>query len=151
MMKSSYADLIQKEDAIQSPFRPGMSATVEIQTERADSVLTVPIQAVTTRADSTGRIKSALEKREEKKSKKKDAVQEEENREYVFVYDNGKARLQVVKTGIEDNMYIEVTKGLKQGDEVIVAPYRAVSKTLRNGDKVNKVNKKDLFKKDKKK
>ncbi len=151
MLKSSYADLIKKKDVIQSPFRPGMSATVEIQTERADSVLTVPIQAVTTRADSTGRIKSALEKREEKKSKKKDAVQEKETREYVFVYDNGKARLQAVKTGIQNNMYIEITRGLKQGDEVIVAPYLAVSKTLRNGDKVNKVDKKDLFKKENKK
>jgi len=67
MLKKSYADLIKPENPIPSPFRPGMSATVEIQTKRADNVLSVPIQAVTTRADSTGRQKTAREKREEAK------------------------------------------------------------------------------------
>ncbi len=149
MLKSSYQDLIKENDAIKSPFRPGMSATVEIQTDRVSGVLTVPIQAVTTRADSTGRLKTAAEKRDEEKSKKKESVKEE-NKEYVFVYNNGKAELREVKTGIQDNTYIEIKEGLKDGEEVIIAPYRAVSKTLRNGSDVIKVDKKDLFKSDKK-
>ncbi len=144
MLKSSYADLIRPKNLIPSPFRPGMSATVEIQTKRADSVLAVPIQAVTTRADSTGRMKSALEKREEKKIQKGSQIQKK-TKEYVFLYKNGIAKLQRVKTGIQDNMYIEITKGVKEDQEVITAPYRLVSKTLKNGDKVKKVNKKELF------
>ncbi|VAW27863.1 ABC transporter, RND-adapter-like protein, partial [hydrothermal vent metagenome] len=144
MLKSSYADLIRPKNLIPSPFRPGMSATVEIQTKRADNVLTVPIQAVTTRADSTGRMKSALEKREEKKTKKSTQLQKK-TKEYVFLYKKGIAKLQRVKTGIQDNMYIEIKKGVKEGQEVITAPYRLVSKTLKNGDKVKKVNKKELF------
>jgi len=144
MLKSSYADLIRPKNLIPSPFRPGMSATVEIQTKRADNVLAVPIQAVTTRADSTGRIKSALEKREEKKTQKNTQLQKK-TKEYVFLYQKGIAKLQRVKTGIQDNMYIEIKKGVKEGQEVITAPYRLVSKTLKNGDKVKKVNKKELF------
>ena len=145
MLKSSYADLIRPQNPIPSPFRPGMSATVEIQTKRADHVLAVPIQAVTTRADSTGRIRTALEKREEKKTKKKADVVKKKSEEYVFLYKEGVAKLQKVETGIQDNMYIEIKKGVKEGDEVITAPYRLVSKLLRNGDKVKKVPKKELF------
>ncbi len=144
MLKSSYADLIRPKNLIPSPFRPGMSATVEIQTKRADNVLAVPIQAVTTRADSTGRMKSILEKREEKKEQKGNQLQKK-TKEYVFIYDKGIAKLQKVKTGIQNNMYIEIKKGLKEGQEVITAPYRLVSKTLKNGAKVKKVAKKELF------
>ena len=123
-----------------------MSATVEIQTKRADHVLAVPIQAVTTRADTTGRVKSALEKREEKKThKRKTGELQKKIQDYVFLYQNGTARLQKVKTGIQDNMYIEINKGVKEGQEVITAPYRLVSKTLKNNDKVKKVDKKELF------
>ena len=143
MLKSSYEDLIKKGDKISSPFRPGMSATVEIQTERVDNALSVPIQAVTTRADTTGRLKSAREKREEQKNKK--VKKTEKAKEYVFVYDNGKAILTPVKTGIQDNMYIQILKGLEEGQEVITAPYRAISKQLKNGDEVEKVDKKKLF------
>ena len=145
MLKSSYADLIRPKNPIPSPFRPGMSATVEIQTKRADHVLAVPIQAVTTRADTTGRVKSALEKREEKKTHKTGGELQKKIQDYVFLYQNGTARLQKVKTGIQDNMYIEIKKGVKEGQEVITAPYRLVSKTLKNGEKVKKVNKKELF------
>lgn len=145
MLKSSYADLIRPKNPIPSPFRPGMSATVEIQTKRADNVLSVPIQAVTTRADSTGRIKSIRQKREEKKTKKSNAQTQNKIKEYVFIYQNGIAKLQRVKTGIQNNMYIEIKKGVKEGQEVITAPYRLVSKILKNGDKVKKVDKKMLF------
>ncbi len=147
MLKSSYEDLIKPDAAIPSPFRPGMSATVEIETETAVDIVTIAIQAVTTRADTTGRIKSAKEKREAERLKKDKGVEtgSDKTDEYVFLYKDGKAKLQLVKTGIQDNTYIQITEGLKPGDEVIVAPYRAVSKTLKNNDDVEKVDKEDLF------
>jgi HlyD family secretion protein len=148
MLKDSYSDLVKHDAAISSPFRPGMSATVEIETETAVNILTVAIQAVTTRADTSGRIKSAKEKREEERVNSKKGVTEDNESadEYVFLYEDGIAILRKVSTGIQDNTFIEVTEGLSAGDEVIVAPYRAVSKTLKNKDKVEKVDKKDLFK-----
>ncbi len=148
MLKGSYENLVKPNDPIPSPFRPGMSATVEIQTETANNVLTVPIQAVTTRADTTGRVKSSREKREEKMGKEEDQLTEEEEEvhEYVFIYNEGVAKLTQVKTGVQDNTYIEITEGLKAGDKIITAPYRAVSKTLKKGDSVEEVKKEDLFK-----
>ena len=148
MLKESYKDLIKPNSQIPSPFRPGMSATVEIETETQYGILTVPIQAVTTRADTTGRIKSNREKLEDEKLDAKNIKTKERNelQEYVFVYSDETAILQKVKTGIQDNMYIEIKEGIEEGDEVIVAPYRAVSKTLKNKDEVEKVDKEDLFK-----
>ncbi|MDG1902710.1 MAG: efflux RND transporter periplasmic adaptor subunit [Bacteroidales bacterium] len=151
MLKTSYEDLIKSDAAISSPFRPGMSATVEIETETAVNIKTIAIQAVTTRADTSGRMKTAKEKREEERlsSEKGIGSSTDKIEEYVFVYEEGKAKLRKVKTGIQDNKYIEVTEGLKVGDEIIVAPYRAVSKTLKNNDNVEIVKKDELFKSDK--
>jgi HlyD family secretion protein len=148
MLKESYEDLIKPNSPIPSPFRPGMSATVEIETETEYGILTVPIQAVTTRADTTGRLKTAREKREESKVGDEETVKKEDEdiKEYVFLYKDGKAILSEVKTGIQDNTYIQITDGVKEGDEVITAPYRAVSKTLKNRDEVEKVKKEELFK-----
>lgn len=147
MLKDSYEDLIKPNSPIPSPFRPGMSATVEIETETAYGILTVPIQAVTTRADTTGRRKSSREKREEEKTKDSDVIRnKEEIKEYVFLFKDDKALLREVQTGIQDNSFIEIVSGLEAGDEVITAPYKAVSKTLKNDDEVEKVDLKDLFK-----
>ena len=151
MLKSSYEDLIKPDAAISSPFRPGMSATVDIETETEVNILTIAIQAVTTRADTSGRIKSVKEKREEERVNSKTGTDNSKDiaEEYVFVFKDGIAKLVKVSTGIQDNTYIEITEGLIEGDEVIVAPYRSVSKTLKNNDKVEKVDKKDLFTSDK--
>ncbi len=81
----------------------------------------------------------------EEVEKKKD---DEELLEYVFLYEDGKAVMQEVKTGIQDNMHIQILEGLENEQEIIVGPYRAVSKKLKDGDAVEKVDKKDLFKKD---
>ena len=149
MLVDSYSDLIKSDQLITSPFRPGMSATVDIETDVKYNILTIPIQAVTTRADTTGRLRSAREKREDTAGEDDEATKEtkkEEVKEYVFLYKDGKAVLQSVKTGIQDNTNIEITEGISAGDEVIVGPYRAVSKTLKNDDEVEKVSKEDLFK-----
>jgi len=66
--------------------------------------------------------------------------------EFVFVYVDGIAKLKKVETGIQDNTYIQIISGIEAGEEVIVSPYRAVSKTLKNNDEVEKVDKEELFK-----
>ncbi|MCD4664179.1 MAG: efflux RND transporter periplasmic adaptor subunit [Bacteroidales bacterium] len=154
LLKDSYKNLIKNDSYIKSPFRPGMSATVDIQTETANNILTVPIQAVTTRADTSGKIsgkKDEGEEGDENEESDEDEIinkEDEELQEYVFLYADGKAKLQKVKTGIQDNIHIQIVEGLEDEQEVIVGPYRAVSKKLKNGDEVKKVDKKDLFKKD---
>ena len=151
ILEDSYKDLIKENDLIKSPFRPGMSATVDIQTETANDILTVPIQAVTTRADTTeNEMKKETAEENEPDSDEdmtivEKPIRDEDLKEYVFSYDNGIARMVEVKTGIQDNTYIQIISGLKKDQEVIVAPYRAVSKKLKDGDKVKKVDKKDLF------
>ena len=148
LLKESYANLLKPNSAIPSPFRPGMSATVEIQTETALGILTIPIQAVTTRADTSGRTKTFRERREENQGKDDEEIRKEEEdiKEYVFLYVDGKAKLQEVKTGIQDNSNIQILSGLESGQEIIVSPYRAVSKSLKNNDEVEKVEKEELFK-----
>jgi len=149
ILQSSYQDMIDDSKISSSPFRPGMSASVEIQTETERDVPTVPIQAVTTRADTTGVVKEKRSANSEEGEKDAVNKEKEELVEYVFLYDEGKAKMQKVKTGIQDDMYIQIIEGVKEGDEVITGPYRAVSKKLKNGDEVIKVDKKDLFKTEK--
>jgi HlyD family secretion protein len=157
ILKDFYKDLLVGKEINYSPFRPGMSCTVEIQTETAENTLTVPIQAVTTRI-----AKDSLDKLNEQKKAKKEnsddevevvatAKKNDKIQECVFILSDGTAKKVDVKTGIQDNTYIQITSGLKAGDEIITAPYSAVSKLLKDGDKVKKVAKKDLFTKGKEK
>ncbi len=149
ILRESYKDLLLNKVEGYSPFRPGMSATVDIMTKKANNILSVSVQAVTTRIDT---VKKKLMNEKEKinaesngNDKSKQKLNNDEVQEYVFVYLNGTAKMLKVKTGIQDNTYIEITDGLKEKDEIIVAPYRAVSKDLKNGDKVKKVEMKELF------
>lgn len=125
ILPSSYAHLVS--DSIgTSPFRPGMSATVDIRTSSATNVLSVPIKAVTTRADTTSRIGTASRPEAETTEQKEDFI-------CVFVLSEGKARLRVIETGVQDNKYMEVKSGLNEGDVIIDGPYDLVSRKLRNG------------------
>lgn len=154
ILKDFYKDLLEGKDATYSPFRPGMSCTVEIQTETAENTLTVPIQAVTTRIAKDSLDKLNEQKKPEKEESDDDhevvttARKNDKVQECVFLLSDGTAKKVDVKTGIQDNTYIEIKSGLKEGDEIITAPYSAVSKQLNNGDKVKKVDKKDLFTKE---
>lgn len=146
MLKESYADLIQDSNKIASPFRPGMSATVDIQTKTVKDILSVPIQAVTARQDS-----SKMKKEDENAEKETKAVASKEvMKEYVFLLDKDRAVLREVKTGIQDNTHIQILEGLQDNDEVIIGPYSAVSKTLKDKDQVIKVDKNKLFEEKKK-
>ncbi len=150
ILKDSYTHLIPENNRLYFPFRPGMSATVDIQTETVADILTIPIQAVTTRADTTGKVSLRTTKAadEGKPEGENNEDEDKEFKEYVFVYEDGIARMQEVKTGIQDNTYIYIIEGLEDGQEVIVAPYRAVTKKLKNNDEVKKVDKEELFTED---
>ncbi len=151
ILPESYANMITKDKNLPSPFRPGLSATVEIQTEKTSNIWVIPIQAVTTRTDTADNKASRDTGKPDGKedAKKKEDVQEEA-KEYVFVLDNGKVKKVAVKTGIQDDTNIEIKSGLKGDEEVVTAPYLAVSKTLKDGSAVQKVNKEELFKEDNK-
>jgi len=151
ILPDSYKDLIAADKPNDSPFRPGMSATVDIQTESMVNVLTIPIQAVTTRADTSAAAVEKAKNAEESEAKNSDTKKKiEVAQEYVFLYDNGKAKMVKVKSGIQDNTYIQIVDGITEGQEIITAPYREVSKKLKHDDKVKKVEAKDLYSDDKK-
>ncbi len=113
-----------------NPLRPGMSATVDIQTEIRDGIITVPIQSVTTRTDTTKIVQN---------------LSDEEIRTLVFVTDGERALAKDVKTGIQDNSYIEILSGVSEGDRVVSAPFSAISKKLSDSTLVEIVKKDDLF------
>jgi HlyD family secretion protein len=156
ILSASYQDLMDARNLHLSPFRTGMSATVDIRTKSVKQTLSVPIQAVTTRSDSSASDKQKPEQRNGDDEAivvkdSKDKTNQKSNgdvkpEECIFVYDKGKAVMLKVTTGIQDNSYIQVLTGLKEGQEVISAPYTAISKLLRNGSKVTKVDKDQLFK-----
>lgn len=143
LLPESYQDLIGKRSF---PFRPGMSASADIQTKTHSNVLSVPINAVTTR-DKNDSLKTEKKKIDE--SNAKAAVTIIDDLEVVvFVIDkDGKVSKVKVKTDIQDINNIEVTEGLKAGDLVVTGPYDVVSKTLKVGKLVKVVDKKDLFEK----
>lgn len=150
ILRDSYANLTNEKQPDQSPFRPGMSATVDIRTKQVLDVLTVPIQAVTTRT------KEDLEEHSERKrsgNKEKESEEDEpesedkdDSIELVFVADGGKVLVKEVTTGIQDNEFIEIVSGVDDGDEVVIAPYRAISKKLGPGDDIEVVSEDDLYK-----
>ncbi len=151
ILRASYAEMLRADDPAYSPLRPGMSATVDIQTNKTSGALTVPIQAVTTRPDTSGvsnknETSGNLEYEDEEQENEIEDVSENPDLKVVFVYKNDKAVLRVVETGIQDNRYIEILNGLEDGETIITAPYRAISRRLKNDMDVNKVSKEDLFK-----
>jgi HlyD family secretion protein len=130
VVPESYADLT--EGGKTNPFRPGMSATVEIQTNIKEDILTVPIQSVTTRTDTT--------KVNAGKTRKDDEI-----RTLVFITDGKYALARDVKTGIQDNNYIEIVSGIKDSVKVISAPFSAISKKLSDSTLVEILKKEELF------
>ena len=147
--KDSYKDLSDRT----FPFRPGMNASADIKTRRVENVLAVPIAAVSARVK--GSDQSMADKKKEKEASKDEneaqnqngmTVESDELEEVAFILlPDGKVKKTVVKTGVQDINYIEILSGLKEGEEVITAPYAAVSKDLKDGMKVTVVPKDKLF------
>jgi HlyD family secretion protein len=149
LLPESYTDLLGKGSF---PFRPGMSANADIQTRTQVNVLSVPINAVTTRdVNDSLNLKKEDKKKEEANINTTTTPSNVDDLEVVvFVKDSTNKVFKVkVTTGIQDINHIEITSGLKAGQEVITGPYDVVSKTLKNGTKVKVVDKKELFEKKK--
>lgn len=145
LLPESYTDLLGKGSF---PFRPGMSATADIQTRTQTNVLSVPINAVTTREKSDTLKADKNKKTTPAVTGTTTSVNTDDLEIVVFVKDSAdKVYKTIVTTGIQDINYIEITSGLKAGQEVITGPYDIVSKTLKDGSKVKVVDKKDLFEK----
>ena len=135
ILPESYADMTKGKPSNFSPFRPGMTATVDIITEKKVNILAVPISAVVVKSDTTSVKKDVIRELEEKEKERETGVAQEKF-ECVFVKVGDKAVLRPITTGIQDDTNIEVVKGLKKGDEVIIGPYNVVSKELNPNDKV---------------
>ncbi|MGY6743439.1 MAG: efflux RND transporter periplasmic adaptor subunit [Cecembia sp.] len=118
ILNDSYADLITERNKY--PFRPGMTATVDIITQRKDNVLSVPLAAVTTRDDRVTESPDGSSR----------------SKELVFVMEEGKAKIIEIKTGISDFDNIEVLEGLSEGQEIVSGPYFIVSRQLKDGDAI---------------
>ncbi len=129
VLNNSYAHLIESYG--KNPFRPGMTATVEIVTNKVKGALVIPIQAVTVRKDTSTRSSSYGEMYGEG----------DESFEVVFLPMDGEAKLRVVKSGIQDDEFI-IIEGLEDSTEVITGPYSAVSRLLKNGASVKTQDKK---------
>lgn len=143
ILQSSYSDLVKEGNRY--PFRPGMTANVEILTQTKDNVLSVPLAAVTTRSpDDKKEDENASEGRNERQvvdeSKRQ---QKREDKIVVFVNDNGKAKMVEVKTGISDYDNIEIISGLTTSSEVVTGPFLVVSKRLKDGDEIVLMKKKE--------
>lgn len=119
ILESSYQDLLEGKPANYSPFRPGMTATVDIITKRKENIVIVPISAIVVKSDTI---------------ESKDSSIAEKKMECVFVKDGDRARIRVVKTGIQDASNIEIVSGLKKNEEIISGPYTTVTKELNSGD-----------------
>ena len=129
VLPDSYKKLVDAGD--KNPFRPGMSATVDIQTQSKADIITVPIQSVTTRTDTTKNTVKAANAN---------------IRTLVFITDGKYALAKDVKTGIQDNNYIEILSGISVNDRVISAPFSAISKKLSDSTLIEIVKKEELFK-----
>ncbi len=153
ILRSSYEDLIKQGNRF--PFRPGMTASVEIITTKKDNVLSVPLTAVTTRStEKDNKTEGGPPKDDDDEkpqvSDNKAKVEKKEDKVVVFVNDKGVAKMVEVKTGISDYDNIEIISGLADSVEVVTGPFLVVSKRLKDGDKIVQAMKKDDKKDDKK-
>ena len=128
ILPESYKDLSADKPENSSPFRPGMTATVDIITNKKENIIGIPISSIVIKTD-TSSAKS-------KKIIKETISSKTEKFECVFVKIGDIAKLRVITTGIQDDSNIEITSGLNEGDEVITGPYNTVTKILKSGDQV---------------
>ena len=150
LLKDSYKELIGT-DGKKFPFLPGMSASVAIMTNKVTNMIAIPIQAVTTRDPSdtmSAKGDKEISEKADIDSDKTETAKKETAKplEVVFIVDNGKAKLVPVKTGIQDDEYIEIKEGLKGDEQVISGPFSSISRLLKNGDAITVVDKSELFK-----
>lgn len=163
ILRDSYTELMKGMSTKVSPFRPGMSGTADIETDLQHGVLSIPIEAVSSRSrdDSKGDASKSKSKdddegedekedvKDDTKTTKKTTNIKDEKKEVVFLYKAGKVQMIEVETGIQDSKHIRIIKGINVGDEIVIGPYSAISKTLKDGKEVEVVDKDKLFTKKK--
>ena len=153
MLPESYHDLMAGNKAMSSPFRPGMNASADIQTKTHSNVLAVPINAVTIRdknSDQQNAVKEGSNNGDDSESITSSGnIDDLEEVVFLLQADKTGVKKVMVKSGIQDINYIEILEGLKEGEEVITGPYNVLSKTIKEGDKVEVVPKEQLFEGDK--
>jgi HlyD family secretion protein len=144
ILNSSYSDLVANGNRY--PFRPGMTASVEIRTNLKIGVLSVPLAAVTTRdADEKKNDDSKQggpSNNQQTSGQQKPAEKKKEDKVVVFLHDKGVAKMIEVKTGISDYDNIEILSGLGDSSEVVTGPFLVVSKRLKDGDRIRLAEKK---------
>lgn len=153
LLPESYMDLIDPSKPKSFPFRPGMTASADIQTRRKENILTVPLNSVTTRdkkekTDDKGKAADTKTKPAATETEGTTGNEEDDSKEVVvFVYDAKTLAVKKVKvtTGIQDTRNIEITGGLQQGAEVVSEPYNTIYRLLKDGMKVKVVEKEKLF------
>ena len=143
LLPESYIDLLGKG---KFPFKPGMSATADIQTQTHANVLSLPINAVTTR-EKNDAVQIETQKDGEDNTEEPTVSYDDLDVVVFVIGKDGKVRKAKVKTGIQDINYIEITEGVNEGDEVITGPYDTVTKTLKDSIDIKVVDKKELFEK----
>jgi HlyD family secretion protein len=148
MSQSSYKDLQITDD--KPPFRAGLSAAIEVKTNTLYNILSVPIAAVTAREDELEAKKKVYNKKAGNEEDSKEGSKEMELKEYVFLQVADSIVMKQVKTGIQDDSYIEIKEGISEGSVIIVAPYEAVSKKLKAGSKIKVVKEEELYEDSKK-
>jgi HlyD family secretion protein len=126
ILPRSYQKLTEGKSENYSPFKPGMTATVDIVTRENKSVIAIPISSIVIKNDTI-----------ESKEKSRDISMSEQKFECIYLEENGKAKLRVITTGIQDDKNIVVLTGLEKGERVITGPYRTVTKTLKSGKLIN--------------
>jgi HlyD family secretion protein len=141
ILNNSYSDLVA--EGKKYPFRPGMTASVEILTNRKENVLSVPLSAVTTRGDEKNKTEGQPGAQPTGQAK---PAPKKEDKVVVFVNDKGVAKMVEVKTGMSDYDNIEILSGITDSTEVVTGPFLVVSKRLKDGDKIRKAEKKDVKK-----
>lgn len=147
MDPSSYADLIKAGNKY--PFRPGMSASVEINTETAADVVSVPIQSVTTREKEDKKKNNRKFVKNDNEEEDKEADRRDDLMEVVFVVQGDTVNMVPVRTGVQDDSYIQIKSGLKAGDKVVSGPYSAISRKLKRGEVVRVVEEEEFYKENK--
>jgi HlyD family secretion protein len=150
IVKESYSDLMVGKSKNFSPFRPGMTATVDIITTRKENVVAVPISAIVMRTDTTAARKIYTEENEDEMQAEAPSTKEEKRYECVFIKSGDKVKLKIVTTGIQDDTYIEVLSGLKKGETIVTGPYTVITKELNPDDVVYVKSKEELAKEKKK-
>lgn len=148
MSQSSYKDLQLSDD--KPPFRAGLSAAVEVKTNTMTNVLSVPIASVTAREDELDKKRKEYNKKAGNENDSKETDKELILKEYVFVHAGDSVIMKEVKTGIQDDEFIQITEGVKIGDKIVAAPYEAISKKLKQGSKVKAVIEEELYQENKK-